>query len=160
MKEHDETEHLLSTEANKERLLEDVFNDEKRQGVKELIDKHKLEEAAERLYPTDYGEKSKNIINIIKLDAFVSGAKWQQERSYSEQEVVQLLQNALTHQDDGEIGSLVTHKNTEINQPTFENNLQNAKDYFVKNNFEFFSNEQMNIIGKTMVGYANQLKKK
>ena len=91
MKEHDETEHLLSTEANKERLLEDVFNDEKRQGVKELIDKHKLEEAAERLYPTDYGEKSKNIINIIKLDAFVSGAKWQQERSYSEEEVLEII---------------------------------------------------------------------
>jgi hypothetical protein len=36
-----ETEHLLSTEANKERLLEDVFNDEKRQGVKDLIDAHK-----------------------------------------------------------------------------------------------------------------------
>ena len=50
-----------------------------------------LEEAAERLYPTDYGEKSKNIINIIKLDAFVSGAKWQQERSYSEEEVLEII---------------------------------------------------------------------
>jgi hypothetical protein len=83
MKEHDETKHLLSTEANKERLLEDIFNDEKRQGVKELIDAQKqetLEEVAERLYPTDYGEKSKNIINIIKQEAFIRGAKWKQEQ--------------------------------------------------------------------------------
>ncbi len=38
---YDETEHLLSTEANKEMLLEDVFNDEKRRGVRDLIDAHK-----------------------------------------------------------------------------------------------------------------------
>ena len=31
-----------------------------------------------------------------------------QQKGYSEEEVVQLLQKALTHQDDGEIGSLVT----------------------------------------------------
>jgi len=31
-----------------------------------------------------------------------------QQQGYSEEEVVQLLQKALTHQDDGEIGSLVT----------------------------------------------------
>jgi hypothetical protein len=42
-----------------------------------------LGEAAERLYPTDYGVKSKDIINIIKQDSFINGAKWQQERSYS-----------------------------------------------------------------------------
>lgn len=35
-------------------------------------------------------------------------AKWQMERSYSEEEVIELLQKALTHKDDGEIGSLVT----------------------------------------------------
>jgi hypothetical protein len=35
-------------------------------------------------------------------------AEFQKERSYSEKEVLQLLQKALTHQDDGEIGSLVT----------------------------------------------------
>jgi hypothetical protein len=44
----------------------------------------------------------------IEQVAFESGAKWQQERSYSEEEVLELLQKALTHQDDGEIGSLVT----------------------------------------------------
>lgn len=30
------------------------------------------------------------------------------ERSYNEEEVIELLQKALTHKDDGEIGSLVT----------------------------------------------------
>ena len=39
---------------------------------------------------------------------FIEGAKWQQERMYSEEEVIELLQKALTHKDDGEIGSLVT----------------------------------------------------
>jgi hypothetical protein len=32
----------------------------------------------------------------------------EQERMYSEEEVIELLQKALTHKDDGEIGSLVT----------------------------------------------------
>ena len=31
-----------------------------------------------------------------------------QEISYSEEEVLELLQKALTHQDDGDTGSLVT----------------------------------------------------
>ena len=87
MKDHDETEHLLSTEANKERLLEDVFNDEKRQGVKELIDAHKqtLEEASWKYNPL------KKLDGEFLRHAFKDGAKWQQERSYSEEEVVQLL---------------------------------------------------------------------
>ena len=41
-------------------------------------------------------------------ETFINGAKWQQEKSYSEEEVIELLQKALTHQDDGETGSLVT----------------------------------------------------
>jgi len=39
-----------------------------------------VEETIERLYPTDYGVKSKDIINIIKQEAFINGAKWQQEQ--------------------------------------------------------------------------------
>jgi hypothetical protein len=31
-----------------------------------------------------------------------------QQQGYSEEEVIKLLQKALTHKDDGEIGSLVT----------------------------------------------------
>ena len=40
--------------------------------------------------------------------ALKDAAKRYQERSYSEEEVIKLLQKALTHKDDGEIGSLVT----------------------------------------------------
>ena len=40
--------------------------------------------------------------------AFIKGAKWQQKRSYSEEEVLELLQKALTHKDNGETGNLIT----------------------------------------------------
>ena len=75
-----ETEHLLSTEANKERLLEDIFNDEKRQGVKDLIDAHKqtLEEASWKHNPL------KKLDGEFLRHAFKEGAKWQQERMYSD----------------------------------------------------------------------------
>jgi len=56
-----------------------------------------LEEVAERKFQ-----------NIGDRLIFEDGAKWQEERSYSEEEVIELLQKALTHKDDGEIGSLVT----------------------------------------------------
>tara|TARA_R110000868_G_scaffold168585_3_gene403361 strand:+ start:876 stop:1682 length:807 start_codon:yes stop_codon:yes gene_type:complete len=58
-----------------------------------LVEKQEttLEEVAERLYPTDYGIKSKDIINIIKQDTFINGAKWQQERSYSEEDLDHLF---------------------------------------------------------------------
>tara|TARA_R110000868_G_scaffold54268_3_gene169923 strand:- start:8797 stop:9117 length:321 start_codon:yes stop_codon:yes gene_type:complete len=78
MKEYDETEHLLSTEANKERLLEDVFNDEKKKGVKELIDKQTLEEASWK------HNQLKKLDGEFLRHAFKEGAKWQQERMYSE----------------------------------------------------------------------------
>jgi hypothetical protein len=45
---------------------------------------------------------------LFDYASFEEGAKWQQERSYTEEEVIELLQKALTHKDDGEIGSLVT----------------------------------------------------
>ena len=39
---------------------------------------------------------------------FIDGAKWQEERMYSEEEVIELLQKALTHKDNGETGNLIT----------------------------------------------------
>jgi tRNA A37 N6-isopentenylltransferase MiaA len=56
-----ETEHLLSTEENRNRLLED---------------------AAERLYPD-----CSNVLRQMAKETFVNGAKWQQERSYSEEDL-------------------------------------------------------------------------
>ena len=56
-----ETEHLLSTEANRNRLLED---------------------AAERLYPD-----CSNVLRQMAKETFMEGAKWMQERSYSEEDL-------------------------------------------------------------------------
>ncbi len=49
-----------------------------------------------------------NIIARIENELLEKELKWQQERSYSEEEVLELLKKALTHKDEGEIGSLVT----------------------------------------------------
>jgi hypothetical protein len=63
-----------------------------------MKNKETLEEVAERLYPTDYGVKSKDIINIIKQDTFIKGAKWQQEQDknkYSEEEVKKITEQTI-----------------------------------------------------------------
>jgi len=95
-----ETEHLLSTEANKERLLEDVFNDEKRQGVKDLIDAHKqetLEEASWKHNPL------KKLDGEFLRHAFKEGAKWQQERMFElVEEYNQMLVDPNVHEDHKE----------------------------------------------------------
>jgi hypothetical protein len=41
-----------------------------------------------------------------------------------------------------------------------ENTLENAKNFFGENNMECFTNQQMNVIGKTMRDYAEQFSKK
>jgi hypothetical protein len=46
---------------------------------------------------------------IIKHNLFDRAKEMEkQQQGYSEKEVIELLQKALTHKDDGEIGSLVT----------------------------------------------------
>jgi hypothetical protein len=71
--------------------------------------KETLEEAAEKGYRFEADpmmpdkREHQDFLRIFK-----KGAQWQAERMYSEEEVLELLQKALTHQDDGEIGSLVT----------------------------------------------------
>ena len=65
--------------------------------IKSLPKQETLEEVAERY---KYNPKG----NFC----FIEGYKLAQERSYSEEEVIKLLQKAITHQDDGETGSLVT----------------------------------------------------
>ena len=69
-----------------------------------------LEEVAEKIlfYNTEEleiryrGGKEKIIKSMIDM------AKWQQKRSYSDEEVIELLQKALTHKDNGETGNLIT----------------------------------------------------
>ena len=60
-----------------------------------------LEEAAKRVYGSDASKD-------VEFYAFIAGAKWQQEKMYSDEEVIELLQKALTHKDNGETGNLIT----------------------------------------------------
>jgi len=81
----------------KEIKVEDIFNDEKRENIKKFIDEIKnpsepnqaLKDAAER-YSKIYRCPATNDNEYCKHDiisAFNNGAKWQQERSYSEEDV-------------------------------------------------------------------------
>jgi hypothetical protein len=47
-----------------------------------------LEEVAERLYPRQKPNSYYGNIELLEQEAFEQGAKWQQERSYSEEEVI------------------------------------------------------------------------
>jgi hypothetical protein len=91
--------------------LVDIFNEEKRQGVKELIDKHKqetLEEAAENFWLNDDSMTDNDRISYI--NGFLACAKWQQERSYSEEEVIQLVSDWTDYRMSEDIKSKVTFK--------------------------------------------------
>ena len=66
--------------AEKEIQPEQVWNEEKKKGIKQLIQDHKketLKEAAERLFPNKMEE----------FDIFLIGARWQLERMYSEEDM-------------------------------------------------------------------------
>jgi hypothetical protein len=61
-----------------------------------------LEEAAKELYPINntgsmFMSNRDELNNSYKQEAFIEGAKWQQERMYSEEEVLKLL---ITFSDD------------------------------------------------------------
>jgi hypothetical protein len=49
-----------------------------------------------------------NEILFISDDLLEQAKEMEKQQGYSEEEVIELLQKALTHKDDGEIGSLVT----------------------------------------------------
>jgi hypothetical protein len=68
----------------------------------ETVKKETLEEVIER------EEYPKGITQEIWEDGVRLGAKWQQDKMYSEEEVLELLQKALTHKDNGETGNLIT----------------------------------------------------
>ena len=100
---------------------EQIWNEEKKKGIKQLIQDHKqetLKEAAEREYPTiheqyqydafiegakwqkdqytieeQHIERSIGELEKEYIKGFNQGSYWQQERSYSEEEVL----NKLTH---------------------------------------------------------------
>ena len=94
---------ILGTKHPKQEInLEDIFNEEKKKGVKELIDKHKqetLEEALNKFVRTMLLDQS---VYIDFLQCAEFGAKWQQERMYSEEEVIAFGEFIFKH-------SLLTH---------------------------------------------------
>jgi len=59
-----------------------------------VVQKETLEEVAESMYPLEIWTEEQSIIRKL---AFINGAKWQQERSYSEEEVLKLLLNCPTN---------------------------------------------------------------
>lgn len=78
--------------------LKDVFNDEKRQGVKELIDKHKTIEGAFEMFMNKNfsGQLTKGFV----LGAMKFGVKWQQEQdknTYTLDEVLEVFEQFQTH---------------------------------------------------------------
>jgi DNA polymerase IIIc chi subunit len=100
-----------NSKPKQEIKLEDIFNDEKKQGVKDLIDAHKqeidmskyisgidpydtqetIEEAANK-YVEDFELSFYDTVEEIPIKEFgkkdfIEGAKWQQKRMYSEEDM-------------------------------------------------------------------------
>jgi len=48
-----------------------------------------------------------NVVTVFP-ELIEQAKEMEKQQGYSEEEVIELLQKALTHKDDGEIGSLVT----------------------------------------------------
>ena len=103
----------------KEIKLEDVFNDEKRQYVKDLIDKHKqetLEDASWKYNPL------KKLDGEFLRHAFKEGAKWQQERSYSEEDMIEASKYGYNF-----------HKTTQFQNQEFEDScIRNTQQWLTQ----------------------------
>ena len=98
---------LNKIEVKLDTLLENETTESLNNWLKEKRDKNnnmtqqKLEEAAKELYPIQYTGRMfmptrDELNNAYKQEAFIEGAKWQQEqdkRMYSEEEVLKLLIN-------------------------------------------------------------------
>lgn len=67
------------------------------------MSKETLEEAAEK-YNDDFqikgGSKAPHIKNVHIMNHFIAGAKWQQEKMYSEEEVKQIIDATLIEYSD------------------------------------------------------------
>lgn len=100
---------MKNVPKQKQRLIDMMKGDEELGLYEESKQEITLEEAAEN-YSLELLEA--NTIRFHEKtwikSMFIHIAKWQQERMYSEEEVLELLQKALTHKDNGETGSLIT----------------------------------------------------
>jgi hypothetical protein len=92
------------------------------------MNKETLEEVAERLKGKELfkesNDRARETLSEIKSS--------EQETMYSEEEVIDLLQKALTHQDDGETGSLVTAQG-QIRKANFYSWFINLKGLVIEN---------------------------
>ena len=64
------------------------------------------------------------------------------------------IQRQETEKETQEVADMLLKKKKKKKKT---NDLETAKDYFLKNNFEYFTSEQLNVIGKTMREYADFL---
>jgi hypothetical protein len=100
---------ILGTKHPKQEInLEDIFNDEKKKGVKELIDKHKQETLEEAVKNYCIKKYSVWVSNSDESDDFINGAKWQQKNS--EEEVIQLVSDWTDYRMSEDSKSKVTFK--------------------------------------------------
>ena len=91
-------------EPSLEITVEEVFSEEKRKGLKEFIDKHKLEEAAGKWVFETNGHKWSNNDDTAgdNFGSFKAGAEWQASRGYSEEEVNEIIAEAWNSCEDNE----------------------------------------------------------
>lgn len=67
-----------------------------------------LEELALKIIPDKSTKGWIDSFSATERVGFIKGFQLAKQNSYDEKEVIELLQKALTHKDDGETGSLVT----------------------------------------------------
>jgi hypothetical protein len=82
----------MEKEEQKQHLIDMMRDDENLGLYEEPKQETTLEEAAVKIYPNnEYEDELYCDIGEVYREKFVEGAKWQQERMYSEEEVLDLL---------------------------------------------------------------------
>lgn len=94
---------------------------------------------------------------LIEENLCIGGKMYIEDlKMFAERQVVdnQLLLNLMEY---AESFAKEYHKLQMVNLQKI-NDLTTAKKYLVETNFEFFTQSEQNVIGKTMVAYANYIK--
>ena len=100
----------MDKDKQKQHLI-DIIKDDEKLGLYDEPKQETLEQVAERILHRNEVEDGDMILSCTfpnTIKSMVEMAEWQAEKMYSEEEVLELLQKALTHKDDGETGSLIT----------------------------------------------------
>ena len=88
-----------------EELNQETLEEAAKRLAKDAYKKHSVKD--DKLSLDEQIQRSGGFIVGFK-EGMIDGAKWQQERMYSDEEVIELLLKALTHKDNGETGNLIT----------------------------------------------------